>query len=123
MEIPNGQILYRFAYPGAFPPGQVEIPASVFNEPELSCDWSHYRPNPLTSPHIAAGRSLVIHITVCDEIKNPRNQRGPIPAWRQEVIYDPLDHTDPDGPNDAHSLIKGPKKAAVLEALKRNSHY
>lgn len=123
MEIPNGEVLYRYASPSAFPVDQKEIPSSVFNDPDLSCDWRHFRNNPLTSPHVAAGRSVVVYITVCDEIKNPGNNRGAIPAWKQDVIHDPLDENDPDGPNEAHSLIRGPKKLAVLEALRKNSSY
>jgi len=123
MEIPNGEVLYRYAHPSAFPPGQEEIPSSIFNDTNLSCDWQKYREDPRTSPHIRAGRSLVIYINVCDEIKNPRNQRGVVDAWKQEVLHDPVTSDASGGPNDAHSLIRGPKKSAVVSALRKHSSY
>ncbi len=65
----------------------------------------------------------MIEISVCDEIKNPRNLKRVgeiVSAWKQQVIYDPIE--DPvQGPNDAHSLIKGRKKMAVRNAIVANS--
>lgn len=65
----------------------------------------------------------MIEISVCDEIKNPRNPKREgqiVPDWNQQVIYDPIE--DPvQGPNDAHSLIKGRKKMAVRNAIVANS--
>jgi len=124
--IPDGEILFKYVKPEAFPPGQTEVNAAIFQDGELSCDWKRYRFNPFTSKHISKGRSLVIAITVCDEIRNPRNPRnfGLLePGWHQEIIHDPTTaENDPDfGPNEAHSLIKGKKKAAIIEAIKRNS--
>lgn len=122
MEIPNGEILYRYADPSAFPTGQKEVPAAVFMDRDLSCDWSHYMEDPSSSPHIAQGRSVIVFITVCDEIKNPGNKQGPVLAWKQDVIHDPLGPDDEFGPNDAHSLVRGLKKAAVVSALVKNSY-
>ena len=67
----------------------------------------------------------MIEISVCDEIKNPRNPKRKgqvVPDWKQQVIYDPI--VDPvHGPNDAHSLIKGRKKMAVRNAIVANSKW
>lgn len=121
--IPDGEVLYRWCRSDAFPKDQVEIPASLFCDSELSCDWAKFRPDPSTSFHVGEGKKRVIEILVCDEIKNPRNpkQKGQIePAWLQEVIYDPIEDSV-HGPNDAHSLIKGRKKMAVQNAIVANS--
>lgn len=69
-EIPNGEFLFRYCHPKAFPIGQTEIPSGIFNDEELSCDWEKIRKDPLTSYHIKEGLSVVIKIKVCDEIKN-----------------------------------------------------
>ena len=123
--IPDGEVLYRWCRSDAFPKDQVEIPASLFSDIELSCDWARFRPDPSTSFHVLEGKTRVIEISVCDEIKNPRNpkRKGQIvPAWKQQVIYDPI--ADPvHGPNDAHSLIKGRKKMAVRDAIVANSKW
>lgn len=43
--------------------------------------------------------------------------------WHQDIIYDPIATIDEHGhpPNDAHSLITGPKKAPVVEAIREAS--
>ena len=124
--IPDGEILYRYVKPEALPPGQSEIPTSVFQDQELSCDWKKLMPNPLNSFHISEGKSCVIEITVCDEIRNPTNPKRTgqvVPEWKQQIIYDPLSAEEDTlhGCNPAHSLIKGKKKGAVVDAIKRNS--
>lgn len=63
VEIPDGEILYRYCSPDIFPDGQEEIPASIFNDKELSCDWEQYQKNPLNSYHIAEGKRCVIQKT------------------------------------------------------------
>ena len=69
------------------------------------------------------GKTRVIAITVCDEIKNPRNPKREgqlVPAWKQEVIYNPI--VEPNhGLNTAHTLINGSKKMAVCNAIVENS--
>lgn len=125
-EIPDGETLLRYCDPRAFPPGQQEIPTSIFNDPELSCDWQRYRPDPLSSFHIAEGKTKVIAITVCDAIRNPRNPKRVgevVPAWRQQIIHSPVAAAeDPmHGANPAHSLIIGKKKKAVQDAIVSNS--
>ncbi len=120
--IPDGEILFRYAKREAFPPGQDEIPKSIFNDPDLSCDWKKFRANPLSSFHISEGLTYVVAITVNDEIRNPRNPNrvGQIEeAWKQEIIYAPMtaNQDTRHGANNAHSLIKGRKKAAVTAAL------
>lgn len=125
-EIPDGEILFRYCYPSAFPLGQAEIPISVFQVLELSCDWKKYRSDPATSYHIEEGKTRIISITVCDEIRNPRNPKGKglvVPDWRQEIIHNPICWLcDPcHGANKAHSLVKGRKKIAVCEVLVKNS--
>jgi hypothetical protein len=128
MTIPDGEILFRFAKKEAFPPDQTELPTSIFNDPELSCDWKKFRPDPRTSFHIAEGKNQVIAIVVCDEIRNPRNPKriGEIvDDWKQQIIYAPIKGNQDmrHGANKAHSLIKGKKKAAVIEALRKNSSF
>jgi len=124
-EIQNGEVLFRWCRRDAFPEDQVDIPVSLFNDRELSCDWAKFRPDPTTSRHVTEGKTRIIEITVCDEIKNPRNPKREgriVPAWKQDVIYNPI--VDPIyGPNDAHSLIKGRKKMAVTTAIAANSKW
>lgn len=127
-EIPDGEHLFRYCKPSAFPEGQTEIPVSIFMDREMSCDWRRHRPDPNTSFHIEEGRSVVIVITVCDQIKNPRNpkSKGRLePEWKQEVVHDPVSaEDDPNhGENFAHSLIKGLKKGPIVTAIKENSDW
>ena len=125
-EIPNGEVLYRWCRSDAFPEDQVEIPASLFGDVVLSCDWAKYRVDPSTSFHVKAGKRRVIAISVCDEIKNPRNPKRigeVVPAWKQEVVYDPIAEDPVHGPNDAHSLIKGRKKMAVRDAIRAHARW
>lgn len=75
-EIPNGEILFRYAIPWAFPEGQLEIPAAVFMDPNLSCDWQMYQTAPQESFHISEGRTIIVSITICEAIKHPHNPRG-----------------------------------------------
>ena len=125
-EIPDHEVLYRFCRPEAFPPGQMEIPCGLFADRSLSCDWKKMRGDPSTSRHVAEGKTRVIWITVCDEIRNPRNPKRDgqlVPEWRQAITYAPT--TDADDPghaaNDAHSLVTGLKKQPVRQALAANS--
>jgi hypothetical protein len=127
-EIPDGEILYRYCSPFAFPPDQEEIPTSVFQDANLSCDWERYRPDPRTSFHLDEGKTRLILITVCDEIRNPRNpkRQGQIVIdWHQDIIHNPLTaEQDPrHGANPAHSLVRGKKKRAVQDALVDNSRF
>ena len=124
--IPDDEILFKYAKKEAFPSGQEEIPSSIFNDSELSCDWRRFRNNPLTSFHIAEGKTVVIAINVCDDIRNPKNPKRTgqiVEDWKQEIIYAPVTtEEDPKhGANDAHSLIKGKKKSAVIDAIRKNS--
>lgn len=127
-EIPDGEILFKYVHPAALPEDQKEIPKSIFNIPDLSCDWEEYRADPYTSFHIDEGKTIVISITVCDEIKRPRNPKREgqlVEAWFQDVIHDPVSEEDDPkhGANPAHSLISGKKKGAVQEAIKDNSEF
>lgn len=126
MIIPDGEILFRFAKPEAFPQDQKEIPPGIFNDPNLSCDWKKHREDPFTSFHIKQGRSVVIQITVCDEIRFPRNPKRQgqfLPNLNQEILHNPVTEVDDtvNGANKAHSLIKGRKKAPVISAIIDNS--
>lgn len=116
IEIPNGDILFRYVKPEALPPGQEDIPHGLFNDPNLSCDWKKYRENPLTSFQNTIGRSEILEITVHEEIKFPKNPRGNgeiVLDWKQEVIYDPVESDTQGRPNLAHSLIRGKKRLPV----------
>jgi hypothetical protein len=126
--IPNGQYLYKYIKPDAIPPGQDKIPFSIFNDPELSCDWEEFQKQPERSFHIAEGKNLILRITVCDDIRLPRNPKRTgeiVKDWKQEIIHDPVgigeDASHPLLANPAHSLIKGPKKIAVTTAISNNS--
>lgn len=125
-EISDGEILFRFAKPEAFPPGQTGIPEGIFNDESLSCDWKKLRHDPSTSFHINEGRSKVVQIQVCDEIRNPTNPKRvgvAVPDWKQEIIHDPISaEEDPaHGENPAHALIQGRKKKPVVAAIVRNA--
>ncbi|WP_152546351.1 hypothetical protein [Janthinobacterium lividum] len=127
-QIVDGEVLYRYANPAAFPPGQTEIPMSIFNDPEMSCDWEKLQAAPEVSLHVKLGKSVIVEIKICDAIRNPVNPKRTNQAvadWKQEIVHDPLaaDPTDQFTPNDAHALIKGRKKAAVLDALRENSKF
>jgi len=124
--IQNGDILYRYVAPEVFPEGQTDIPISIFNDKELSCDWNRYQLCPESSPHVENGRTRVISIRVCDAIRNPVNPKRTgelVPDWAQEFIYDPLEHdvNNEFTPNLSHSLIRGKKKLAVTTAIRDNS--
>jgi len=125
-EIPDGETLFRYCYPKAFPEGQNEIPASVFADLKLSCDWQKYRLDPQSSFHISEGKTRLISIQVTDEIRNPRNPKRSgeiVPAWKQDIYHSPISEEDDPahGENCAHSLIDGRKKIAVRRALVANS--
>ncbi len=125
-EIANGELLFRYAKPEAFPAGQEEIPISIFNDSELSCDWNLYQKNPEKSFNIEHGRSIIVEITVCDHIKNPTNPKRVgelVPAWQQVIKHDPVPDIsgDPFTPNESHTLIKGRKRAAVTSIIRDNS--
>ena len=128
MSINDGETLYRYASPNILPEDQDELPLSIFNDPEMSCDWMKYQENPEASAQVAHGRNMVISITVCDEIRNPRNPKREgevVSAWAQQFLHDPVVAVanDPFTPNESHSLIKGRKKGAVTTAIRRNSTF
>lgn len=129
MSIGDGEILYKYVVPGALPMGQNELPLSVFTEPDMSCDWMKYQENPDLSPHVLLnGKNMVISITVCDEIRNPRNPKRlgeVVNDWLQQFLHDPVEEIsgDPFTPNKSHSLIKGKKKSAVTTAIRKNSTF
>jgi hypothetical protein len=127
-DIADGETLYRYANPAAFPPGQEEVPVSIFNDPEMSCDWEKLQAKPETSLHVQHGKTVIVSIKVCDAIRNPVNPKRTsvvVPDWKQEIMHDPLkaDPNDKFTPNEAHALVKGRKKAAVLDALRENSKF
>lgn len=128
MTIKNGDILYRYADPQILPDGQTELPLSIFNDPKMSCDWMKYQESPECSPQVSHGRNMVISITVCDEIRNPRNPKRAgelVEAWSQEFLHDPVAEIkdDPFTPNESHSLVKGKKKGAVTTAIRSNATF
>ncbi|SIS44559.1 hypothetical protein [Neptunomonas antarctica] len=128
MLINDGDTLYRYARPDILPEGQDELPLSIFNDPEMSCDWMKYQKSPKCSPQVLHGKNMVISITICEEIRNPRNPKrvGEVVSdWMQQVLYDPVDIVvnDPFTPNKSHSLIKGKKKCAVTTAIRKNSTF
>lgn len=125
-EIPNGEILFRYCLPAAFPEGQNDIPASIFTDGELSCDWERIQHTPKESyQYKTCGKTMIIAIKVCDEIKNPTNPKnsGKVePTWKQNIYYDPvLEESVLGGKNLAHSVIKGKKKPAVMDIIRNNS--
>jgi len=126
--IPDGEVLYRYINPDALPDDQKSIPPGIFQTKELSCDWKRYVKNPLDSFHIDEGKTKIIKIDVCDDIRNPKNPKRDgevVEAWKQKIIHDPVDASEDEthGSNSAHSLIIGKKKAAVVDALIHNSCY
>ena len=127
-NIQDGEVLYRYADPRVFPVGQTELPVSIFNDPNLSCDWQRLQLTPASSPHVAEGRNMIISIAVCDGIRNPTNPKRTaqlVPDWKQEILHDPLPKRPGDAftPNPSHALIRGKKKGAVTTAIRDNSSY
>jgi hypothetical protein len=128
LEIANGEILYRYANPNVLPSGQSELPTAIFNDSELSCDWKALQPAPESSIHVIQGKNMVVGIHICDAIRNPKNPKSngeSVDAWKQNIVHNPLEEiqNDPYTPNQAHSLIQGKKKAAVVCAIRDNSTY
>ncbi len=124
--ISDGEILFRYVNPDAFPCEQQEIPLGIFNDMELSCDWKKYRPDPNTSYHLSEGKTRIISITICEEIRNPRNPKRAgeiVDAWKQDIIHDPvtMNEDKKDKENPAHSLIRGRKRGAVQKAIASHS--
>lgn len=127
-NISDGEILYRYADPKVLPIGQVELPASIFTDSDLSCDWQKFQLAPASSPQVAIGRKLIVSITVCDGIRNPTNPKRtaqPVADWKQVIFHDPVPHREGDAftPNPAHSLVRGKKKGAVTTVMRDNSTY
>lgn len=126
-HIEDGETLYRYANPNVFPQGQTELPISIFNDPEMSCDWQRMQAAPASSPHVANGRNMIVAIAVCDGIRNPTNPKRTaerVPDWKQDIVHDPLPHkVDAFTPNPSHALIRGKKKGAVTSAIRDNSTY
>lgn len=125
-SIPDGEILYKYISPKALPPGQEELAPSIFSQKEMSCDWAKYQKTPDSSFHIEEGKTIIVSIEVCEEIrkpKNPKNKGAAEPAWEQEIIYDPITKEDDivHGENISHSLIKGKKKGPVQEAITKKT--
>lgn len=128
MTIADGETLFRYADPKIIPKGQVELPLSIFNDIEMSCDWDKYQASPEMSPHVASGRRLLISIKICEDIrcpKNPKRVGEVVQDWEQQVLHDPLEEQEGNifTPNESHSLIKGKKKGAVTTAIRNNSTY
>jgi hypothetical protein len=127
-HIQDGEILYRYADSRVFPLGQAELPISIFNDPNLSCDWQRIQLAPASSPHVANGRNMIVSIAICDAIRNPTNPKRTsqlVPDWKQEILHDPLPLKvgDTYTPNPSHALIRGKKKGAVTTVIRDNSTY
>lgn len=127
-NIVDGEVLYRYADPKVFPEGQTELPTSIFNDPDLSCDWQKIQCSPELSPHVTNGRNMIVSIAVCDSIRNPTNPKRStqlVPDWAQDILHDPLPERQGDAftPNPSHALIRGKKKGAVTTAIRDNSTY
>jgi hypothetical protein len=127
-EIPDGELLFRYILPEKIilPEGQTTLPTNFFEDGDLSCDWQRHCPNPsLACQYVELHKTFVIAIEVCNEIKNPANPKnsGKVEeAWRQKVLYDPVnDTTIPCGINLAHAVIRGKKKLPVKEAIANHS--
>jgi len=126
--IPDGQFLYKYAKPDFLPEDQPEIPFGIFEDESLSCDWAAHQLRPEYSFHIFEGKTVILRIAVCDEIRNPTNpkqSRHKQPALAQIIEHDPVSKGDdpnhPDIENYSHSLIRGKKKILVTSAIARNS--
>jgi hypothetical protein len=127
-NIVDGEVLYRYADPRVFPVGQTELPISIFNDANLSCDWQRVQFAPASSPHVANGRNMIVSIAICDGIRNPANPKRTtqvVADWKQDILHDPLPATPGDmfTPNPSHALIRGKKKGAVTTAIRDNSTY
>lgn len=126
--IPNGEILFKYIKPQSLPEDQIEIPFGIFEDESLSCDWELYQKEPEKSYHIREGKNIIIAITVCDDIKFPKNlkqSKQKVAEWEQKIIHDPIekgeDKRHPDNANFSHSLIEGLKKKAITAAIANNS--
>lgn len=127
-NILDGEVLYRYADPSVFPEGQTELPTSIFNDPDLSCDWQKLQLKPELSPHVANGRNMIVSIAICDGIRNPVNPKRSaqlVPDWKQDIVHDPLLAVQGNifTPNPSHALIRGKKKGAVTTVIRDNANY
>jgi len=118
-DIPDGEILFRYVKPPALPNGQTMIPLGLFKDPDLSCDWSKYQKSPQRSQHVVNyGRTVIIKITVCPDIRNPKDNQGKIiTALVQKIRYMPSQK------NTAHSTINGEKELVVRRAIADNAEF
>lgn len=126
--INDGEKLYRYLKPEALPEGQNKIPSGLFLDKNLSCDWEKYQKEPENSIHVQQGKSLILEIKICDDIRNPKNPKNGNNVentWKQEIIHEPLQHEQGNifTPNESHSLIRGKKKPAVVDAIVNNSTF
>ncbi|MEX5533236.1 hypothetical protein [Pseudomonas syringae] len=127
-NILDGEVLYRYADPKVFPIGQTELPISIFNDINMSCDWQKIQPNPELSPHVTNGRNMIVSISICDGIRNPTNPKRTaqiVPDWKQDILHDPLPAQPGNAftPNPSHALIRGKKKGAVTTVIRDNSTF
>jgi len=55
--------------------------------------------------------------------KNPKRTGQIVKEWHQDIIHSPVTEEDDPvhGANDAHSLIRGLKRSAILEAIRDNT--
>ncbi len=114
-QIPDGEILYRYIRPDALPAGQTEVPDSILQDKNLSCDWKKFQEQPETSPQVTQhGKTVILAIKICDDIRNPLNDSGDI-QFPQDIRHSPTpsEETPEEAENYAHSLISGRKKLPV----------
>jgi hypothetical protein len=109
-EIPDPDPLYRqVREPQHINPANGEFSSATFGDTELSVDWSrHSTPTETAGRHSSVG--MVVEITA-----------GKCRKIGLEVTHNPLHEGEPDGPNPAHTLVKGKKRQAIKTSLKADA--
>lgn len=121
--IADGNILYRYVNPLALPVDQKEIPPAIFMDGELSCDWERYCEEPLKSIHVQQGKTIILVIHICEEIRNPQINGQMDKSRHQDIFHDPVENDPGLHDNYAHSLIAGKKRNPVAENISENTEF
>lgn len=121
--IPNNSILFRYINPSVLPIDQKEIPPAIFMNGELSCDWEEYCKEPQKSIHISQGKTCILVIEVCEDIRNPAINGQKEQSRHQDIFHNPVKDHPVFTDNIAHSLIAGKKRNPVAQNISESTEF